>query len=79
VDVKVIRDYLHKQPFQPFTMRLADGRHFFVPHPDFVAVSTRTVVVIGPETEAATVLEPFLIISLEMPGEQAAGKSAGTN
>jgi hypothetical protein len=41
MDIKVIREVFHKQPFEPFVFRLADGRPFAVPHPDFVAVSTR--------------------------------------
>ena len=33
------RATLHLQPFRPFTIRMADGRHFDVAHPDFVAQS----------------------------------------
>jgi hypothetical protein len=66
--VDALRQVLHAQPFRSFAMRLVDGREFPVPHPDFVAVSPRTVVVIDPQTEGATILEPMLIISLEMTG-----------
>ncbi len=40
------RSTLHLQPFRPFTIRMADGRSFEVPHPDFVAQSPsgRTIV-----------------------------------
>jgi hypothetical protein len=37
-----IREAMHRQPFRGFTVRLTDGRHFFVRHPDFISV---------PETE----------------------------
>jgi hypothetical protein len=78
MDINAIRDYLHKVPFQPFTMRLADGRQFPIAHRDFVAVSPRTVVVIDQQTEAATVLEPLLIISLELSGgQQVANQNGG--
>jgi hypothetical protein len=65
VDVEALRSALHRQPFQPFSMRLVDGRTFAVPHPDFVAVARRTVVVMDPQTSGFTVLEPVLIASLE--------------
>jgi hypothetical protein len=34
-----IRSYLKASPFQPFVIRMNDGREFPVPHPDFAAVS----------------------------------------
>lgn len=75
MDANTLREALRKQPFKPFVIRLADGRQFDVPHPDFVAVSQRTVVVISPQTEGVSVLEPLLIISLEMAGGDAQAKS----
>jgi len=68
MDVNAVRDVLHKQPFRPFSLRLADGRELFIPHPDFIAVSPRLVVVINPQTEAVTTLEPLLIVSIESLG-----------
>lgn len=65
MDVNVIREALHRQPFHRFSMRLADGRELHVPHPDFVAVSPRRVLVIRPEDESHAILEPLLIVSLE--------------
>jgi hypothetical protein len=59
---------LHKQPFQPFTLRLVDGRELHVPHPDFVAVSARRVAVITPHDESLALLEPLLMVSLEYAG-----------
>jgi len=66
--VDSIREALHKQPFQPFVLRLADGRSFLVPHRDYVAVSPRRVVVIDPVDEAMSILEPLLIVSIEYAG-----------
>jgi hypothetical protein len=40
IDITGVREALHKQPFEPFDMRLADGRSLLVPHPDFVALLT---------------------------------------
>lgn len=64
----VIREALRKQPFQPFIIRLADGRQFAIPHPDFVAVSNRVVIVIGPHDESINWLEPLSTVSIEYAG-----------
>lgn len=77
MELAAIRTELRKQPFRPFALRLADGRSIHVPHPDFVAISPRHVIVIHPD-ESYSVLEPLLIISLEV-GNQAAGSQPGAN
>ena len=45
--IEEIRQAKHAQPFRPFTLNLADSRHFAVDHPEFILVSrdNRTVVV----------------------------------
>jgi hypothetical protein len=68
MDVNRFREALHKQPFEPFLFRLVDGRQRAVPHPDFVAVSTRRVLVIRPLDESVTWLEPLLIDSINYAG-----------
>ena len=64
MDIARIREALHKQPFKPFTIRLADGRSLAVPHPDFVALSKRRIVVVA-EDDSWTVVEPPLVVSLD--------------
>jgi hypothetical protein len=39
MELSAIRDAVHKQPFQPFRLRLADGRAVTVRHPDFIAIA----------------------------------------
>jgi hypothetical protein len=65
MEIHAIREALHRQPFRPFSLRLADGRELFVPHPDFVALSPRRVVVINHHDESTAILEPLLIVSVE--------------
>lgn len=65
MNVDVIREALHKQPFQPFTFRLTDGRTLPVFHPDFVAVSKRQVIVVNSQDESVSWVEPLLIVSIE--------------
>ena len=64
MDIQGIREALHRQPFEPFTIRLADGRSLRIPHPDFVAVGPRRIVVVG-EDDSWSIIEPLLIVSLE--------------
>jgi hypothetical protein len=67
MDLEGIREALHKHPFDPFIIRLVDGRSLPVPHADFVAVAPRRIVVVG-EDSSWTVLEPRLIVSLDYSG-----------
>lgn len=64
MDLNSIRAALHTKPFQPFDLCLADGRRVAVNHPEFVAMSNRTVVVIDEENYWNT-FEPLLIVSIE--------------
>jgi hypothetical protein len=41
-----LRRLLSQQPFVPFTIWLADGRTFLVPHEDFIHVSVRGLQVV---------------------------------
>ena len=34
-----------KQPFEPLRIFMSDGAHYDVPHPDFLMVSSRSVIV----------------------------------
>ena len=64
MDIAGIREALHKQPFEPFDIRLADGRSLPVPHPDFVAVGPRRIIVVD-QNDAWSVIEPLLIVSMD--------------
>jgi hypothetical protein len=67
MDLAGVREALLRQPFQPFTIRLADGRSLPVAHPEFVALGKRRVVVVAPD-DSWSVIEPLLIGSLEFNG-----------
>ena len=70
MEIDGIRQALHKQPFEPFQIRLADGRSLAVPHPDFVAVAPQRIVVVA-EDGSWTVIEPLLVVSLDYAGARA--------
>ena len=64
MDIGGIREALHKEPFEPFAIRLADGRALSVRHRDFVALHPRRIIVIN-EDASWSVVEPLLIVSLD--------------
>jgi hypothetical protein len=65
MDTKEIRKAVRKHPFQPFTLRMNDGREFYIPHPEYVAVGRDVVVIVDIEDEETTTwVEPLLIASM---------------
>ena len=74
MDVSAVREALHRSPFEPFTIRLADGRALPVPHPDFVAVAPWRVVVVA-EDNSASIIEPLMIVSLDSPSKPGNGST----
>jgi len=76
MDIKGVREALHRNPFTPFTICLADGKTEIVPHPDFVAIAGERRIVVVRQDETWAVIEPLLIVSLEYEAE-AASKGNG--
>jgi len=64
MDIGGIREALNKRPFEPFAIRLADGRSVRIGHPDFVAVHPRRIIVVA-DDGSWSVVEPLLIVSLD--------------
>ncbi|MGH7968287.1 MAG: hypothetical protein ACREIC_06110 [Limisphaerales bacterium] len=50
--------------FKPFTISTSDGRHYPVPHPDFIALGKNVIVVIGKNDRVST-LDALHITSIE--------------
>jgi hypothetical protein len=54
-------------PFLPFTVRLADGRSFRVPHRDYLSISpSNRIVVIYQADGSANVLDVLLVTELTL-------------
>ena len=53
-------------PFQSFRIRMADGRTFSIPHPDFLSMSPsgRTAVIYQPD-DSASIVDLLLMTELE--------------
>lgn len=64
MEIEHIRKDVHHEPFEPFVLRLSDGRAKPVKHPDFIAMTQDLVVVVDPDGTVSSI-DPFLIVSLD--------------
>ncbi|HEY2415703.1 MAG TPA: hypothetical protein VGI40_25920 [Pirellulaceae bacterium] len=71
--IEQLRTTLGTKPFQPFTVRMADGRQFAIPHPDFLSMSpTGRTAVIFHSDGSASIVDLLLMTELELsPGAKA--------
>lgn len=62
-----IREFLRATPFQPFTIRMADGREYRIAHPDFVLASSSDVpqVILEEPDDRTHNLSVLLMTSIE--------------
>jgi hypothetical protein len=62
-----IRSLIRAQPFQPFILKLADGRQFLVAHPEFVAMQQKSLnVVVFSDDDAAHYIDIPNILEVEV-------------
>ena len=65
--IQQLRLAVHATPFIPFTVFMADGRSFYVPHRDFVAMSpTGRTVVLYDENDDFSILDLLLMIEIRI-------------
>jgi len=66
VTTEQLRTTIRAHPFQPFMIRMADGRQFAIPHPDFLSMSPsgRTAVIYHPD-DSASIVDLLLMTELE--------------
>jgi hypothetical protein len=69
-----IRELLRAVPFNPFTIRMEDGREYRINHPDFVLAASTDVPQITIEEPDGTIhfLSALLITSVELAAPVAA-------
>lgn len=77
-----LREARDAVPFRPFSIRMADGQAYEVPHRDYLSISPtgRTAIVYRTSTEAFRVLDVMLITSLDIEAVPtiSTGADAGT-
>lgn len=68
-----LRSLWHATPFVPFTIHLADGRSFEVPHPDFFLLppNTSTMIVVDERSRIHTISGRG-VVSVSQQGEEVA-------
>jgi hypothetical protein len=57
-----LKKWIKAIPFLPFTVHVADGRAFPVPHPDHILVTSKGLVVIEDDAGLVDIL-PILLVS----------------
>ena len=70
--VEAIREAVHRKPFMPFNISLADGRQVYVRSPEYLFLlpkSPRTIIVAGDRESAFTIIDLLLVISLDFVGQ----------
>jgi len=65
--VEQLQGVLRANPFRPFAIRMADGRIFQIPHPDFLSMSPtgRTVIAYGAD-DSFSIIDLLLMTELEV-------------
>ena len=76
--IERIRTLCDQHPFQPFTIRMSDGRQIAVPHRDFIALGPggRTLIVYEPD-ESFHIVDLLLVTDLHVAATSA-GNGHGT-
>jgi hypothetical protein len=76
VTLDALREVHQATPFRPFTIHLADGRRFRVPHPEYLshAPRGRTIIVYGNKPDSFSILDLLLVTDLELESESPRGR-----
>ena len=71
--IQQLRGAQRAVPFRPFTVHMADGREFQVPHPDFLTMSpTGRTVIIFQQDDEFSILDLLLMTKIEFKSATAA-------
>jgi hypothetical protein len=51
MNAETIREWLNRRPFEPFELRLLNGEHYQVQHPELLALGKNRLIVVDPNTD----------------------------
>ena len=51
MNMDTIREWLRRQPFEPFVLKVSNGDSFEVRHPENIALAKTRIIVSDPETD----------------------------
>ena len=54
MNAEAIRDWLTRQPFEPFELRLSNGEHYELRHPEVVALARTHMAIADPAADRIT-------------------------
>ena len=67
MNAEAVRETRNSQPFVPFTMHLADGRSFRVPHPETLLIPPRNPrIIVLADGEHIRIIDVLLVVELEL-------------
>jgi len=69
VTVAKLSEVLGTQPFEPFTINVADGRDIRVPHPDFVSADPKGRVMHVFQEDGRSEFIDFMVVTSIEPGD----------
>lgn len=64
MNAETLVELLSESPFEPMRIRLSDGRHHDVRHPELAVVSDRTVYIVTPRQSDPRIAENIAHVSL---------------
>lgn len=65
--IQQLRAALGATPFRPFTVHMADGRAFEVPHPDFLSMSpTGRTIIVYQQNDEFSILDLLLMTEIQV-------------
>ncbi len=65
MNMETIREWLGRQPFQPFVLKLSNGDSFEVRHPENIALAKSKILLGYPETDRAVHVSLIHVNSIE--------------
>ena len=65
MNAEAVREWIRRQPFEPFEARLSNGQIFQVRHPELVAVGKQKMVFVNPETDAVAHISLIHVNSIQ--------------
>jgi hypothetical protein len=76
-----VRSAMHAAHFRPFAVRLADGSHFTVKHPDFISLAVNGLELVIHDDDGLHWIDMDLVTEVHrppQPAERPASESNGT-
>lgn len=65
MNADTIREWLNRQPFEPFELRLSNGEQYQVRHPELLAIGKNRIIIVDPNTDRVVHVALVHINSIE--------------